>query len=250
MASKKEIRLAIIANAHGREKLLEKAFLDAIKIFKLDVNLTVSVFNAFENIFPDHDQLNNIDGIVISGSPYGVHDQESQPWIKKEVEFAKQLLEIGFPIMAVCFGHQVLASAAGEIIKTSPKDQEIGVHEIHSTDVGANSVYKKLPQRSFQSTQAHQDHLVTVPDGAIPLAYSQSREGLLIVQALLYGNNQISIQYHPEYDWLAMVELIKKHAQWFLDHGVNTEQLKKDLEEFDNMWALLVYAYWIGLLAN
>ena len=62
------------------------------------------------------------DLILIMGGPMGVKDigSERYPWLKIEREFIKRELETNRPIIGICLGAQLLASAAGgdvEILK-------------------------------------------------------------------------------------------------------------------------------------
>ena len=78
------------------------------------------------------------DLILIMGGPMGVKDigSERYPWLKIEREFIKRELENNRPIIGVCLGAQLLASAAGgdvEILKygSTPKAlPEIGWSQI------------------------------------------------------------------------------------------------------------------------
>ncbi|KFC64854.1 Glutamine amidotransferase class-I [Bosea sp. LC85] len=62
---------------------------------------------AFDGDFPE--QLDGYDGIFLSGSPHGAY--EDVPFIHREHELIQQADKLGIPMLGVCFGSQILASA-------------------------------------------------------------------------------------------------------------------------------------------
>ena len=67
------------------------------------------------------------DLILIMGGPMGVKDigNKRYPWLKLEREFIKNELENERPIIGVCLGAQLLASAAGGcLLYTSPSPRD------------------------------------------------------------------------------------------------------------------------------
>ncbi len=69
--------------------------------------LAVDRYWAFEGNFPE--RISNYDGIFLSGSPHGAY--EDIPFIHREHELIQRAAETGIPMLGICFGHQILASA-------------------------------------------------------------------------------------------------------------------------------------------
>ena len=69
--------------------------------------LTVNRFWAFDGQFPD--TLDVFDGIFISGSPHSAY--EDIPFIEREHDLIQDAAERGIPMLGICFGSQILASA-------------------------------------------------------------------------------------------------------------------------------------------
>ncbi len=69
--------------------------------------LSVDRYWAYGNEFP-HD-LAGYDGIFLSGSPHGAY--EDIPFIQREHQLINQAAALGIPMLGVCFGSQILASA-------------------------------------------------------------------------------------------------------------------------------------------
>lgn len=62
---------------------------------------------AYDNEFPD--SLDGYDGIFLSGSPHGAY--EDIPFIHREHDLIVNAAAKGIPMLGICFGSQILASA-------------------------------------------------------------------------------------------------------------------------------------------
>jgi GMP synthase (glutamine-hydrolysing) len=69
--------------------------------------LTVERWWAFNGDFPD--RLDHYDGIFLSGSPHGAY--EDIPFIQREHDLIRDAADQGIPMLGICFGSQILASA-------------------------------------------------------------------------------------------------------------------------------------------
>ncbi|MDB6454205.1 type 1 glutamine amidotransferase [Falsirhodobacter sp. 20TX0035] len=72
-----------------------------------DWGLDVDRFWAFGGDFPD--SLDGYDGIFLSGSPHGSY--EDIPFIHREHELIRDAAARDIPMLGICFGSQILASA-------------------------------------------------------------------------------------------------------------------------------------------
>jgi GMP synthase (glutamine-hydrolysing) len=69
--------------------------------------LAVDRYWAFDGEFPD--SLDGYDGIFISGSPHGAY--EDVPFIVREHDLIQEAAARDIPMLGICFGSQILASA-------------------------------------------------------------------------------------------------------------------------------------------
>ena len=108
------------------------------------------------------------DLILIMGGPMGVKEigSDRYPWLKLERDFIKKELENERPIIGVCLGAQLLASAAGgdvEILKcgSPPKGlPEIGWSQIFIEK--SNKDFKELFEDPFHVLHWHGDRILSV----------------------------------------------------------------------------------------
>src|SRR5262245_61365834 len=80
-----------------------------------------------------------IDMIVAMGGPMSVNDERSQPWLVDEKRFLRQAIDEGIPVVGICLGAQLIASALGASVYPNP-EREIGwfpVRAIAGPDDGA-----------------------------------------------------------------------------------------------------------------
>ena len=74
----------------------------------------------------------NIAGIILSGGPLNVYEND-------KFKFDKKILKLGVPILGICFGHQILSKLLGGKVKKS-KYREFGLATINKV---SNSILTK-----------------------------------------------------------------------------------------------------------
>ena len=159
----------------------------------VDETIEVEGWETYKGKLPDRPQVR--DGWVITGSKFGAY--EDHAWIPPLEDFLRECLAVRIPIAGFCFGHQILAQAAGGIVEKSDKGWGLGVHHyetLHKAD------WMDPGLDRFSTVAIHQDQVVTKPENATVIARSEFCENA----ALAYGdpNNPIaiSVQPHPEFN--------------------------------------------------
>jgi len=134
-------------------------------------------------------ELDDIDLIIAMGGPMSVNDEAELPWLKAEKQFIRTAIERGLPVIGICLGAQLIASALGARIYPN-KNKEIGWFDIEATPTAAN-VFAFPPR----ATVFHwHGETFDLPRGAIRLAKSSGCEN----QAFQIGTNVIGLQFHLE----------------------------------------------------
>lgn len=130
------------------------------------------------------------DAWLITGSASGVYDGD--PWIAALEDFLRSASGAA-PMVGICFGHQVMASAFGGEVVKSPKGWGAGLH-----------AYDVFEAQSWMDSAApirlsvsHQDQVTTPPPGAKVIAGSDfTPYGMLAYPE----RRALSLQAHPEFE--------------------------------------------------
>jgi len=183
------MKILAIEHAAGRAKGIQ----ETISIVAPDADVTVAQV-YLGTALPS---FRDFDAIIPGGGPMGVYeiDKPEYDFIKREADYLKAAIDAGIPILAICFGHQLVAHIlGGEVIRDENK-REIGWFDISQNPDGQRSkIFSEVPQ-SFKLFQFHYDRIARLPDNVKVLATSDNCD----VQALAYESLPIhSAQFHPE----------------------------------------------------
>ncbi len=87
-------------------------------------------------------------GVVVTGSHSMVTDELD--WSEHLIEWIAELLDAGVPFLGICYGHQLLARAAGGTVGYHPLGKEIGTVDI---ELLPDSLH--IPEQSEQLFRAN-----------------------------------------------------------------------------------------------
>ncbi len=132
--------------------------------------------------------LSEIDLVIIMGGPMSVHDEAEFPWLVEEKRFLREAIRAGIPMLGICLGAQLLASALGAEVYTNSQ-KEIGWFDITKVQ---NSNAFQFPDTI--SVFHWHGETFTLPEGAVQLARSAACEQ----QAFQFNDNVIGLQFHLE----------------------------------------------------
>lgn len=192
------------------------------------MSIDPSRFNVL--YLPDQDIPQRIeeDIVIIGGSNKGVNDD--LPWIALLEQCILQRVEEQKPLFGVCFGHQIIAKALGGKVEVGKNGPEIGVTELAFTEKGVNDSLFKGIEAPFDVMQFHKDTVVELPPGDVQvLAESQNYN----FQALSYGLNIKTVQFHPEMTNRIMRQEIQEHKEEMLRLGyfANENEVSAKLDQ-------------------
>lgn len=135
-------------------------------------------------------------GFVITGSPASVAAPE--PWMSGIAELLHQAKAAGTPVLGVCFGHQLLAFAAGGEVIENPTGWEMGTYEVELLPAAAKvPLLGHIEEARFSANFSHRDAVVasSLPADVEVLAKNARTD----VQALAWGEASLGVQFHPEF---------------------------------------------------
>jgi GMP synthase (glutamine-hydrolysing) len=207
-----QIRAEKIAAVHERQCVLEMTGLDLTQLDSVNVT-------SVENV--PAERYDAADAVMIggSGSNSVANDDPFTPWLIDDV---KRLVDREVPLLGSCWGHQFIARALGGEVIHDPVKGEVGVLEAHVTAAASDDpVFDHLPS-AFPVLMGHHDRVVTLPPGAIEMAYSDlSRNQAFKMDGLpVYGT-----QFHTEMTPDQLVERLSQFRQYMPDDD-EFEQMK------------------------
>ncbi|CAN5847072.1 type 1 glutamine amidotransferase [soil metagenome] len=170
---------------------------------------------AFTELPREHpEEWPGLDGaelVLTLGSEWNVYRPETAALVEAEAALIRDVVTAGLPLIAICFGAQVLSHALGGTVTRTP-DPEIGWFELDvDTGVPAGGPWMEW-----------HDDVFTVPEGFAELARTPVGPQLIRTRRVLAS------QFHPE----ATETMI---ARWLAEGGA--EQLRSRRGDPDELLA-------------
>jgi GMP synthase-like glutamine amidotransferase len=150
---------------------------------------TFSTWDVEEGVHPTQDDIDSVDGFIITGSKSSAYDDKK--WIRDLEGLIQRLHAARKKMVGICFGHQVIAKALGGVVAKSDKGWGVGIHayELDSLPfTGAQSGQLKL-------VVSHQDQVHELPPGARNVVSNAHCENA----GFLMGDHIFTLQGHPEF---------------------------------------------------
>jgi GMP synthase-like glutamine amidotransferase len=124
------------------------------------------------------------------GGPMSVNDEAAHAWLAAEKKFIREVIESGRPVLGVCLGAQLIASAMGAKV-TANAEKEIGWFPVEATATQDASTFRFPPRTDVFHWHGETFEL---PPGAVLLADSAGCRH----QAFQLGGTVIGLQFHLE----------------------------------------------------
>ena len=216
--------------------------------------VTPSTKNEASKFIPE---LNKYDGIIWGGSTLNIY--EDKPEIRRQLEFAKKIFEFEKKVLAICWGLQLISTAAGGQVKKSTTGTQVGIAvDIELTDNGINHPVYKSKSQKFNTPAYNFDEVVVPPNNSIHLAKNKTNK----IQGLTFKAGLCDVwglQYHPEIHYDYMVTLIKDRKEklirkkCFATNEEIDEHIKfieKEKESLNDDFRLLEVKNWLDNLKS
>ena len=133
------------------------------------------------------------DGVVVTGSPARIGDM--LPWMRYGVDLLAECVGEGVPLLAVCFGHQMLGVAMGADVGPNPPGYTVGTVKVRLEAPEGDELLSPLPPQLL----ANVSHLDAIrdPGPRLDVVGSCAHDRCHIVKA---GPLAWGVQLHPEFD--------------------------------------------------
>ena len=124
-------------------------------------------------------------GIIISGGPDSVNDPDA-------IMIDAKILELGCPVLGICYGMQLLAKLSGGLIN-SGSSSEYGVTLIKKT--GETSLLLSEIPNEIHALMSHGDNVATLPAGFVATSKTQTA----VISSIENASKKFfGLQFHPE----------------------------------------------------
>ncbi len=199
-----------VVREHGD---FEELFLEALGA----AGFSARVFDPRqEDPLPD---LASVAGLFITGSHSMVSDAE--PWSEALKPWLREALATDVPMLGVCYGHQLMASAFDGVSDYHPDGQESGTLPVSLTEAGREDPLLGTLPPSFSAHLTHAQSVLKAPAFAKVLAYNDHDAH----QALRYGPRQWSVQFHPEFTAPVMKAYLMRQYEKLKEVGQDPDAL-------------------------
>ena len=139
----------------------------------------------------------NPDGIILSGGPSSIYEENSPT-------MDKSLFDLGIPILGICYGmHYMVHTLGGKIKKAAKREYGFANLNIKVSD----PLFKDM-DTGFQCWMSHGDSAIELPDDFIITASTQNTAIAAIANP---GKNFYGLQLHPEVEHSINGSLMIRH---------------------------------------
>jgi len=176
--------------------------------------------------------LENFDAVIITGSHAMVTNKED--WSEALLPYIREMQQRDMLVLAICYGHQLVAKALGGESGFHPKGPEPGTVEVMKTEQGeADQLFSALPMR-FQVNVAHSQTVLQKPSAAVVLAANSFEPH----QALRIGNIW-TVQFHPEFNRETTQFYVREISDQIREHGGDVDTIYNNCQDTPDSELLL-----------
>jgi len=156
--------------------------------------------------------------LVVLGGVQSAYETEEYPYLRDEMSCIRSFLDAQKPVLGICLGAQLLASAIGGEVRANTQ-KELGFGDITlSPDAANDPLMKELPH-SFPVFHFHGDYFPLPPD-AQALASSALTECQLFRHGSGYG-----FQFHLEIDQPLLTIMCNNNRDYMAANGSNADEM-------------------------
>ena len=148
-----------------------------------DLNV-YALIRAYDHISLEEIEEDNYQGIIFTGGPNSVYSKDSP-------SFDKGILDLGIPVLGICYGAQLMAYLAGGEVSSAGDQGEYGRTELK---VYENMLFKDVPEESV-CWMSHMDYISELPENFETIAVTDHCPCAAICDE---SRRLYAVQFHPE----------------------------------------------------
>lgn len=177
---------------------------------------------------PTLKEVQKFDVLMIGGSGDYYVSKQNLPRFPAVMELLNDVVAVGHPTFASCFGFQLMVRALGGEVAYKPEFMEVGTYQLSLSDAGASDDLFSLMPPSFPAQLGHKDRAESLPENVVNLALSENAA----YQALRVPDKPIwATQFHPELSGADNLERFHIYMKGYAEM-MNPEELQVTLDRF------------------
>ena len=191
--------------------------------------------------------MSGFDGRVVMGGPQSVYQQDRFPFLRAELRLIESGLKAQKPILGVCLGSQLLATALGARVY-SGEQKEIGWYPVTLTEAAGHDALLNGAPVAFTPLHWHGD-VFDLPKGGVALAASE----LTPHQAYRHGSNAYGFLCHLEVTDRHVAEWVTVFADELHQAGVDARAILAGAKQYLPPLQKLgtsVFSRWVALVST
>ena len=163
------------------------------------------------------DKINIYDGIAFTGGAMRLNDMSEE--IKKHIKFAKECLESGKKILAICWGLQVCSVAAGGKVNKGKNGAHMGIAKsVKINEAGLRHPLYESKKNEFNTPAFNFDEVCEIPENSIVLASNSVNDVMGL--NINYKNSVVwGMQYHSDYEYKQTINLTNLRKEKLLNNN-------------------------------
>ena len=165
---------------------------------------------------------------LVGGSGEFDVSKRNLPHFEATLQRLREMVDLGHPLFASCFGFQMLVQALGGNIISDPESTEVGAFELHLTpEAQQDELFRALPPL-FMAQLGHKERAEFLPPGVINLA---SSERVAYEAFRVPGKPIWATQFHPE---LTHAENLQRFQRYLAIYSkfFTEEEIRQTLANF------------------
>lgn len=163
--------------------------------------------------------LRPFDGLAVGGGAQSAYEQDRYPYLGRECELIREAAREGKPVLGLCLGAQLMASALGADVRPGPQ-KEIGFFPVTLDSIARyDPLWCDLPT-DFVATHWHGD-VFDLPPAGMRLGSS----ALTPNQLFRYGRGLYGLQFHLEMTPEIFEEMVVDSRDFLREAGADPDFL-------------------------
>ncbi len=197
------------ASALKNEK---QVFIDAIGIPDLEKNVVIEVIRAMDGIPANY----SADAYILWWSPAMVTEREQKEWINRLISFVEGEVGKWKPLLGICFGHQILATALGGKVES----------------MQSRKIWKWIFENDGNELEGLWSHKQAVTDAGNAEIIGSGLWDIEMKPAIqmIQYNNATGMQFHPEFSPEFTTFLVKLMRQQIESEWLNATEILEQIE--------------------